>query len=81
MIDFIVTNRHIHPQQVMDVRTLSSADAGTDHGLVLCELRLDMKLQKRPPWLIEKLCVEKMSDPAIRGFYQARLRKVDRPDV
>nr|XP_018899691.1 PREDICTED: DC-STAMP domain-containing protein 1 [Bemisia tabaci] len=28
MIDFIISNRHVHPQQILDVRTLSSADAG-----------------------------------------------------
>lgn len=38
IIDFIITNRKITPQQVLDVRVLNSANIGTDHGLVLCKL-------------------------------------------
>lgn len=80
MIDFVITNRRLHPQQVLDVRTLSSADAGTDHGLVLCVLRLDLSTNKSRPVMVEKLNVEKMSDPSIRGFYRSRLReKLDGP--
>lgn len=73
MIDFIISNRHVHPQQILDVRTLSSADAGTQHGLVLCELRIDFSQRKQQPVIFEKLCVEKMSDPSIRSFYRSRL--------
>lgn len=80
MIDYVISNRQLHPQQVLDVRTLSSANAGTDHGLVLCELRLSLNPVKRRPVIVQKLCAEKLSDLSIRGLYRSRLRgKLESP--
>lgn len=36
MIDHVITNRSIHPKQILDVRALTSADVGSDHRLILC---------------------------------------------
>ena len=44
-LDYVISNRHIHPSQILDVRSLNSADNGSDHSLVLCKMRL--QLQKR----------------------------------
>ena len=38
--NYIVSNRKIHPSQILDVRSLNSADIGSDHSLVLCKIRL-----------------------------------------
>ncbi|KAH1023768.1 hypothetical protein HUJ05_003370 [Dendroctonus ponderosae] len=43
-IDYIITNQTFLPQQITDVRTLSSANIGTDHSLVPGKLR--MRIQK-----------------------------------
>ena len=31
MIDYIITNRNIHPSQIMDVRAFTTQDIGSDH--------------------------------------------------
>lgn len=38
-IDYIVSNNAIPLQQILDVRTLGSANTGTDHHLLLCKFR------------------------------------------
>lgn len=35
VIDYIVTNTHIHPSRILDVRTLNSCAIGCDHSLLL----------------------------------------------
>ncbi|CAG9826601.1 unnamed protein product [Diabrotica balteata] len=32
MIEYIITNRDIHPSKLIDVRCLNSADVGSDHS-------------------------------------------------
>lgn len=52
ILDYIVSNRNLHPSQILDVRSLNSADIGSDHSLVLCKLRLQLqkiKKKKRSP--------------------------------
>lgn len=74
IIDYVVTNRGIHPEQIKDVRTLTSANIGTDHGLVLCKLNLDVQLKKRttaPP--VEKLNIESIETPSTKELYKTRL--------
>ena len=38
IIDYIVSNRKIHPSQILDVRSLNSVDIVSDHSLVLCKM-------------------------------------------
>lgn len=47
VLDYIITSRSIHAKQVLDVRTLISANIGSDHGLVLCKLRM-IHTKKKP---------------------------------
>lgn len=35
VIDYVITNRKVHPSQILDVRVLTSANVGTQHRLVL----------------------------------------------
>ncbi|XP_050455169.1 craniofacial development protein 2-like [Cataglyphis hispanica] len=76
MINFIISNRAVHPTQVVDVRSLSSADVGSDHRLVLGEIRLTTQLKRRlPPVMIEKLNIESIQDDTIKALYEWRLRQ------
>lgn len=38
MIDYMITNRHIKPAQIIDVRCLTTANIGSDHNLLLCKI-------------------------------------------
>ncbi|XP_050455237.1 craniofacial development protein 2-like [Cataglyphis hispanica] len=76
MIDFIISNRAVHPTQVVDVRSLSSADVGSDHRLVLGKIRLTTQLKRRlPPVMIKKLNIESIQDDTIKALYEWRLRQ------
>lgn len=46
MIDCIIMNRNNWPRNIIDVRTLSSADTGSAHGLVLGKLNMTTKPTK-----------------------------------
>ena len=76
-IDYIVTNRHIHPQQVLDVRTLNSADVGSDHSLLLGKIRIKLRPQHnyKPTNKVEKINVESLWDPTIKELYENRLKE------
>lgn len=59
MIDFV----HVHPSQILDTRTLTLANMGTQHRLVLCEYRLKhVRYKKRPPIYITKFNTESLTD-------------------
>lgn len=45
-IDYIVSNRGVHPSQILDIRSLTSANIGTDHLLVLGKLRMTAQSKK-----------------------------------
>lgn len=45
-IDYIISNKEIHSAQILDVRTLTSENVATDHGLVLWKLTLRIKRRK-----------------------------------
>lgn len=69
MIDYIITNRTVHPSQILDVRTLTSANVGTDHGLVLCKYRFKaIPIKKKQPLYIEKFNVESLQDSSTRAL-------------
>lgn len=40
MIAYIIMNREIHPRNIIDIRTLSPADIGSGHALVLAKINL-----------------------------------------
>lgn len=46
MIDYVITNRAIHPKNTVDVRTLSSTNVGSDHGLVLGKIKINLLKEK-----------------------------------
>lgn len=76
MIDFVITNRRVHPSQILDVRTLTSANVGTQHGLVLCEYRLKQtKIRKKSPIYISKFNTESLREDSTRDLYQRRLNE------
>lgn len=45
-IDYILTNRCLHPCQILDLRTLNSANAGSGHSLLLWKIKLKFKSRK-----------------------------------
>lgn len=74
MIDYIISNRLIHPSQILDVRTLTSANIGSDHGLVLGKLGMTVQRRKKPPKITtEKFNIELIHQDSIRDLYKRRL--------
>lgn len=75
-IDFVLINKKIRQNQVLDIRTLTSANIGTDHGMVLCKINLEMKfIKKQESAKVEMINTELLEDPTIRNLYQARLNE------
>ncbi|XP_056641539.1 uncharacterized protein LOC130448275 [Diorhabda sublineata] len=76
IIDYIITNRNIHPSKILDVRTLTSVNTGTNHHMVLAIMRncVQRKTQNKPK-VTEKLNIESLSDDTTKYLYQQRLRK------
>lgn len=62
MIDYCVTNQQIHPKNIIDIRTLSSAIIGSDYRLVLVKLDLETKIAtfKEPQIIKEKFIIESL---------------------
>lgn len=74
VIDYIISNRTIHPSQILDVRTLTTANVGTEHGLVLCKYRCHINHQKKkPPVNIEKFNIEALNNDSTKLLYKNRL--------
>ncbi|XP_056647239.1 craniofacial development protein 2-like [Diorhabda sublineata] len=76
IIDYIITSRNIHPSKILDVRTLTSVNTGTNHHMVLAIMRncVQRKTQNKPK-VTEKLNIESLSDDTTKYLYQQRLRK------
>ena len=55
IIDYIVSNRKIHPSQILDVRSLNSVDIVSDHSLVLCKMRLLIQKNRKKVYTIEEV--------------------------
>ncbi|XP_055378928.1 craniofacial development protein 2-like [Condylostylus longicornis] len=73
-IDYIITNRAVHTTQILDVRSLSSANIGSDHQLVLAKIRLNVQSKKRPPPVyVEKLNIESLKTESVKNLYKNRL--------
>lgn len=77
MIDFVLSNRAIHPSQVLDVRSITSANIGSDHNLVLCKLRMNMqrKRQDKNNIIKTKFNIESLTNTSTKNLYQTRLQR------
>lgn len=81
IIDYVLTNKIIHPTQILDVRVLSSANVGSDHGLVLTKIRWNITPIKRQPFYTEKFNVESLTNDSTRTLHQTRLKqKLEKKD-
>ncbi|XP_065160319.1 craniofacial development protein 2-like [Atheta coriaria] len=77
-IDYIITNREIPPTDILDIRSLTSADIGSDHNLVMAKIRINpIKKTKsnKETKLQEKIKVEGLSDETTRNLYLNRLEQ------
>ncbi|XP_045480919.1 uncharacterized protein LOC123685307 [Harmonia axyridis] len=75
-IDYILSNRHIHPAQVRDVRTLNSANVNSDHRLLMGKVKLKLPLKRNNKNRKEqKLNVESLWHDSTRVLYQRRLQE------
>ncbi|XP_030766837.1 uncharacterized protein LOC115890674 [Sitophilus oryzae] len=73
IIDYIITNRSFLPQQIIDIRVLSSANIGTDHKLVLGKIRIGAPLfKKRPSIKTEKFNIESLNHESTKQLYSNR---------
>lgn len=55
-IDFIISNRTIHPSRILDIRSLPSANIESDHHLLLGKIRVIAQMKRKPkPLIVEKL--------------------------
>lgn len=75
VINRVITNRSIHPKQILDVRALTSADVGSDHRLILCKYRSYNRLimKKRKPEYVTKYNIESFANDSTKDLYQRRL--------
>ena len=74
MIDYIITNRNIHPSQIIDVRAFRTADIGSDHRLVIAKFRvLAQQIKKPKPSIISKFNVEASQNESTKYLYENRL--------
>jgi len=74
MIDYIITNRKIHPSQILDVRALRTPDIGSDHRMVVAKFRVSAQPKKKPtPSIISKFNVEAFQHESTKYLYANRL--------
>jgi exonuclease III len=74
MIDYIMINRR-WKNSILDCRSFPSADAGTDHQLLICKLRLKLKCTQ----MINSPCtkrhdLDKLHNSDMRSLYQRELQ-------
>lgn len=70
----ILTNKNIHPSEILDVRVITLVNTGTNNNLVLAKIRKIVQRRKRnKPEITEKLNIECFSDDTNRNLYQNRL--------
>ncbi|XP_044749781.1 uncharacterized protein LOC123310378 [Coccinella septempunctata] len=77
MIDYIITNRCLQPLQILDVRTLNSANIGSDHKLLLGKIKIKLKPHKNtgPTSPEEKINVGALWNESTTQLYQQRLKE------
>ncbi|KAK9881036.1 hypothetical protein WA026_014379 [Henosepilachna vigintioctopunctata] len=84
MVDYIVTNRNILPSQILDVRTLNSANVGTDHKLLLGKIRMRLRRNSEQCRVVnqEKFNVEELCNEPTKILYQQKLAaKIDESPI
>lgn len=75
-IDYIITNRNVHPSQVLDVRAFRTADIGSDHRLLIAKVRLSTQLKKRPkPLVVTKFNMESFQHESVKELYTRRVNE------
>jgi len=73
-IDYIITNRNIHPSQILDVRAFRAPDIGSDHRMVIAKFRVSAQLTKKStPHIISKFNVEAFQNESTKHLYANRL--------
>ncbi|XP_045467858.1 craniofacial development protein 2-like [Harmonia axyridis] len=74
VIDYVITNKNVHPSKILDVRVLSSANTITNHNLVLAKIRNKVQRERRTQAIqTEKLNIESLSNDSTKDLYQRRL--------
>lgn len=75
MIDYIITNRTIKPEQILDVRALIFANIGFDHNLVLGKITMSKSLRKHKHQggSTEKFNIESLKNESTKDLYKRRL--------
>ncbi|XP_056629521.1 craniofacial development protein 2-like [Diorhabda sublineata] len=75
-IDYVITNKNIHPTRIQDTRSLTSANPGTNHQLVIAKMRTTIQRScKKSIEEVSKLNIESLSEESTKYLYQQRLRE------
>lgn len=70
-------NRRILPSQILGVKSLTAANVGSDHNLLVCEFRMKAQsTKKRKPLYIDEYNIEAVEDESTWFLYQSRLAKI-----
>ncbi|KAK4878852.1 hypothetical protein RN001_011358 [Aquatica leii] len=75
--DYIITNRNIRPEQITDVRALTSANIGSDRNLILGKVTMMKPPPKKHSQLAnqEKFNIESFRNQSTIDLYQRRLKQ------
>ncbi|XP_056643832.1 craniofacial development protein 2-like [Diorhabda sublineata] len=74
--DYVITNKNIHPTRIQDTRSLTSANAGTNHQLVMAKMRTTIQRScNKPIEEVSKLNIESLLDKLTKYLHQQRLRE------
>ncbi|XP_043496495.1 craniofacial development protein 2-like [Polistes fuscatus] len=77
-IDYILTNSYIPSSGILDVRTLNSADVGSDHSLLLGKFRIKCQHKRKDQSHVtneETIKIDTFWDTTTRELYKRRLRE------
>ncbi|KAK3568863.1 hypothetical protein QTP86_018965 [Hemibagrus guttatus] len=76
MIDLVIVSSDLRPH-VLDTRVKRGAELSTDHHLVVSWIRLRRRMTDRlgRPKRIVRVCLERLSDPSVRGVFNSHLRE------
>ena len=73
--DYIITNRCLQLLEILDIRTLNSANIGSDHKLHLGKIKIKANKVIRSSIQGEKINVESLWNKYIKELYQKRLKE------
>lgn len=75
IIDHIITNKNVHPNKIIDVRALPSANIGTEHQLIMCKYRIKViKGKQKQVMKGEKFNIESLKSESTKGLFETRLK-------